>query len=93
LAEVKALAVNKTSQKKQLGSKLVAACIEEAKALGIPIVFCLTYKPDFFESRGLFASTDQITRKVWSECFDCPKFPDCDEVALYFQVKEGAELG
>jgi amino-acid N-acetyltransferase len=94
LAEVKALAVTKTSQKKELGSKLVAACIDEAKELGIPIIFCLTYKPVFFEKQG-FTRVDKmkLPRKVWSECFDCPKFPDCDEVALFYTVTEGAQLG
>jgi amino-acid N-acetyltransferase len=94
LAEVKALAVTKSSQKKQVGSQLVAACINEAKELGIPIIFCLTYKPVFFEKQG-FTRVDKmkLPRKVWSECFDCPKFPDCDEVALFYAVTEGAQLG
>jgi amino-acid N-acetyltransferase len=94
LAEVKALAVSETSQKSGLGSKLVAACIEEARELGIPIVFCLTYKPEFFEKQR-FVRVDKmkLPKKVWSECFHCPKFPDCDEVAMFYTVKEGAELG
>ncbi|GAH92110.1 unnamed protein product, partial [marine sediment metagenome] len=24
----------------------------------------------------------ELPRKVWTECYRCPKFPDCDEVAL-----------
>ncbi len=94
LAEVKALAVNEKSQKAGLGAKLVAACLVEAKELEIPIVFCLTYKPEFFEKQG-FVRVDKmkLPRKVWSECFHCPKFPDCDEVAMFYTVKEGAQLG
>jgi amino-acid N-acetyltransferase len=94
LAEVKALAVKGGDQKSGLGSQLIAACIKEAKELEIPLVFCLTYKPEFFEKQG-FERVDKmkLPRKIWTECFHCPKFPDCDEVALFYTVKEGAQLG
>ncbi len=94
LAEVKALAVSEKYQKAGEGAELVAACLKEAEELGIPIVFCLTYKPVFFEKQG-FVRVDKmkLPKKVWSECFHCPKFPDCDEVAMYYAVKEGAQLG
>jgi amino-acid N-acetyltransferase len=94
LAEVKALAVSEKTQKKGLGAQLVDACLKEAKELGIPIVFCLTYKPVFFEKQG-FIRVDkmQLPKKVWTECFHCPKFPDCDEVAMIYTIQEGAELG
>jgi amino-acid N-acetyltransferase len=68
---------------------LVNACLEEAKVLRIPTIFCLTYKPGFFEKHG-FRQVDkmELPKKVWSECFRCPKFPDCDEVALVFSFEE-----
>ena len=88
LAEVRSLAVNKEKQFQGLGSVLVEACIEEAKELGIPVIFCLTYKPAFFEKQG-FHQVDkmELPRKVWAECFRCPKFPDCDEVALIYRFE------
>jgi amino-acid N-acetyltransferase len=94
LAEVKAVAVAEEVQKKGLGKDLIAACVREAGDLGLPIVFCLTYKPEFFEKQG-FVRVDKmkLPRKVWTECFHCPKFPDCDEVALYCTLREGAQLG
>ena len=94
LAEIKALAVSSRSQKKGLGAQLVNACIAEARQLDIPVIFCLTYRPDFFEKRG-FIEVDKmkLPRKVWTECFHCPKFPDCEETALIYTVKEGAQLG
>ncbi len=94
LAEVKALAVTSRSQKSGLGGQLIAACIREARELDIPMVFCLTYKPEFFEKQG-FERVDKMNlpRKIWTECFHCPKFPDCDEVALIYTVKDGAKLG
>jgi amino-acid N-acetyltransferase len=93
LAEVKALAVSEEYQKKGIGADLVKACLDEAKELDIPIVFCLTYKDVFFEKQG-FIRIDkmQLPKKVWTECFHCPKFPDCDEVAMYYAVKEGAQI-
>ena len=88
LAEIKSLAVSEDKQTKGLGSILIEACLDEAKELGIPTVFCLTYKPAFFE-RYNFHQVDKIElpRKVWSECYRCPKFPDCDEVALIYRFE------
>ncbi len=67
---------------------LVEACLEEAGGLGIPTVFCLTYRPDFFERFG-FRQVDvmELPRKVWGECQRCPKFPNCDEVALVLNLE------
>lgn len=83
LAEVKSVAVAEDSQRQGIGDRLVEACLKEAKELGITTVFCLTYKPEFFEGSG-FAQVDkmELPHKVWNECYRCPKFPDCDEIAL-----------
>ena len=90
LAEVKSVAVAEESQQQRIGAQLVEACLQEAKKLGIPTVFCLTYQPTFFEKFG-FSQVDkmELPRKVWSECYRCPKFPDCDEVALVCNMDQG----
>ncbi len=89
LAEVKSLAVAENSQKQGIGAQLVAACLNEAKGLGMPAVFCLTYRPGFFEKLG-FSQVEkgELPHKIWAECLRCPKFPNCDEVALicHFEV-------
>jgi len=59
LAEIKALAVSEDAQGEGIGAQLVDACLEEARALELPIVFCLTYKPDFFAKQG-FARVDKM---------------------------------
>lgn len=83
LAEIKSVAVAEDSQQQGIGAQLVTACLEEAKQLGIPTVFCLTYRPAFFEKFGLSQIDKmELPRKVWTECYRCPKFPDCNEVAL-----------
>jgi len=83
LAEIRSLAVDEKEQNQRIGSLLVQACLEEAKELGIPRVFCLVRKPAFFEKHG-FKLIDkmELPQKVWAECYRCPKFPNCDEVAL-----------
>ena len=83
LAEIRSLAVNEQEQNQKIGSSLVQACLEEAKDLGIPRVFCLVRKPAFFEKHGFqLINKTELPHKVWAECYRCPKFPDCDEVAL-----------
>jgi amino-acid N-acetyltransferase len=83
LAEIKSVAVAEAYQSQGIGTRLVEACLQEARELGILTVFCLTYKPDFFVKFGLYQlDRMELPRKVWTECYHCPKFPNCDEVAL-----------
>ena len=88
LAEIKSVAVAEDSQRKGIGNRLIEACLNEAKELGIPTVFCLTYKPSFFERFG-FSQLDkmELPQKVWNECYRCPKFPNCDEIALIHHLE------
>ena len=83
LAEIRSVAVAEDSQREGIGAQLIETCLSEAKQLGIATVFCLTYQPGFFEKLH-FLKVDkmELPRKVWTECYRCPKFPDCDEVAL-----------
>ncbi len=88
LAEIKSLAVSEESQNQGLGDKLTAACLKEAEGLGIPTVFCLTYRPAFFEKCGFsLVDKSELPHKVWGECYRCPQFPDCDEVALVYHIE------
>ncbi len=83
LAEVKSLAVREERQLKGVGAALVRACLDEARQIGLPRVFALTYKPGFFEKLGFgIANVMEFPRKVWNECYRCPKFPSCNEIAV-----------
>ncbi len=83
LAEIKSVAVAEDSQKQGSGTQLIEACLKEARELGIANVFCLTYQPGFFERFGLSQIDKmELPRKIWTECYRCPKFPNCDEIAL-----------
>ena len=83
LAEIKSLSVSEGQQGKGYGTHLVEACLEEARSLGLARVFALTYIPDFFRRLG-FKQVEKSTlpHKIWADCLKCPKFPNCEEVAL-----------
>lgn len=83
LAEVRSLAVVPGQQGKGIGRGIVENCLIEARALGLRKVFALTYEPDFFKKLG-FIDIDkaELPQKVWGDCINCVKFPDCDEFAL-----------
>jgi amino-acid N-acetyltransferase len=87
LAEIRSVAVAEDRQKKGLGAILVAACLKEAEELGIKTIFCFTYRPEFFKQQK-FVDIDkmELPRKVWTDCFRCPKFPNCDEIALIYHA-------
>ncbi|MDO9516513.1 MAG: N-acetyltransferase [Methanosarcinaceae archaeon] len=82
-AEVLSLAVDPEYNKRGIGSQLLNACIENGYTLGLKSVFTLTYAPGFFEKNG-FSRVEKasLPHKVWGGCIKCPKFPECDEIAL-----------
>jgi amino-acid N-acetyltransferase len=83
LAEVRSVAVVEEYRGIGLGRMVVTELIEDAKSLGLPSVFALTYAPEFFKSMGFrVIDKNQLPHKIWGDCIDCPKFPDCDEVAM-----------
>ncbi len=83
LAEIRSLAVRNDRAGSGIGSKLVRRCLEEAVHLEIARVFVLTYQDGFFKKLG-FAVVDkkELPHKIWTDCLNCVKFPNCDEIAL-----------
>ncbi|ABA89564.1 N-acetylglutamate synthase [Syntrophotalea carbinolica DSM 2380] len=87
LAEIRSLAVSQAHERRGVGRQLVQACLEEARALGIKQVFALTYQPGFFEKMGFdYIEKSELPQKIWSDCLKCPKFPDCDEIAMSLRL-------
>ena len=83
LAEIRSLAVLEAYHGQNIGTQLVRSCLDEADSLGITKVFTLTYQPGFFKKLGfLEIDKNELPHKVWSDCINCPKFPDCNETAL-----------
>jgi amino-acid N-acetyltransferase len=83
LVELRSLAVRHDRQGRGLGTRLARAALKEARRLGAEAIFTLTYIPEYFERLG-FHRVDraQLPHKVWVDCVNCPKFPDCGEVAM-----------
>lgn len=87
LAEIRALALVESATGRGIGRKLVEMLVEEARSLGIPRVFALTYQKEFFEKCGFrLIDKEEMPHKVWKECINCPKFPNCDEYAMMKEV-------
>ena len=87
LAEVRTLAVKEDFFGVGIGRKLVEFFLAEAKTLGIPKVFTLTYQPIFFGKLGFVEiSKDLMPHKVWRDCINCSKFPNCDEVCMLISI-------
>ena len=87
LAEIKSLAVAKNKQGKGIGQNLIQACLEEAKFLGAKQIFVLTYRSEFFKKFGFKRiKNSDLPHKIWAECINCCKFPNCQEVAMIKQL-------
>jgi amino-acid N-acetyltransferase len=89
LGEVRSLAVADGWQGQGIGRRVVRELLQEARALGLPRVFALTYQRSFFLRLG-FQPVDKETlpQKIWADCVDCVKFPNCDEEAMIIQLEE-----
>jgi len=87
LAEIKSLAVDRKVRRRGIGSRLLRTALQEAKELGIKKIFALTNQEKFFKKNGFKKiKKEKLPHKIWGECIRCPKFPDCDEVAMIFFV-------
>lgn len=88
LAEIRTLAVKESLSGQGIGKKLVEHFIHEAKDLGLKKVFTLTYKTEFFQKCGFnVISKDHMPHKIWKDCLNCPKFPNCDEVLMSTEIE------
>lgn len=86
-AEVRSLAVLSSEKGRGIGRAIVEYLEREASHFGISSLFAFTYVPGFFRQLGY----DQVDRgllpqKAWKDCLRCPKFQNCDEIAVHKQV-------
>ena len=83
LAEVRTMAVSPAVIRQGIGAEIVRRLLQEGRALGVKRFFTLTYKPGFFQTLGFKTITkNELPHKVWKDCIECPKFPNCDEIAM-----------
>jgi len=89
LAEIRSLAVSENHLKKKIGIKLVKACIEEAKSLGVKKIFVLTFVEGYFRKIGFKKiAKSKLPHKIWKECINCVHFPNCKEKALILDLQK-----
>jgi amino-acid N-acetyltransferase len=87
MGEIRSLAVKDGFTGRGIGSRLVAACLDEARSLGMKKVFALTYQEGFFRRLGFKAiKKEGLPHKIWGDCLMCVKFPLCDEVAVIIDI-------
>ena len=70
---------------------MVTTLMEDAKKIGVYQVFMLVLPdgPLSKISRELGfreVSKETFPQKVWNDCLNCPKFTQCDEIALIVEV-------
>jgi len=83
LAEIRSLAVQKGMIGKGIGASLVRECLREAGELGAERVFVLTYQDGFFKKLGFeLVDKKELPHKIWTDCLNCVKFPNCDESSM-----------
>ena len=87
IGEIRTVAVADGYKGLGLGRLMVEALLEDAKELELPKVFCLTYQPGFFKKLGFIdVDKSELPHKVWKDCINCHKFPDCDETSLILDI-------
>jgi amino-acid N-acetyltransferase len=86
-AEIFGLATSPENSIRGTGSAIVQALIEKARAEKISHVFALTLAPAFFQKMGFrtVQHTD-LPMKVWKDCIACPKYGNCDEIAMVLDL-------
>lgn len=87
LAEIRSLAVRQGWQGQGIGLRVAQHLLNQARRHRIPRVFCLTYQKRFFERLGFYeVSRESLPHKIWGDCLNCPKYPDCDEIAMMLDL-------
>ena len=83
LGEIRSLAVSKGYMKQGLGIKLIEKLEDDARTIGLSKLMALTYEVGFFEKYGYrVVEMSELPEKVWGACINCPKFLNCDEIAV-----------
>ena len=87
LAEVRTMAVAVGYTRQGIGAEIVRRLLGEGRQYGVARVFTLTYQAEFFATLGFHkVAKEELPPKVWKDCIDCPKFPNCDEIAMVLDL-------
>jgi len=87
LGEVVSFAVARPHTRQGIGTRMLEACIEDSKTIGLGKLFVLTSSPDFFKKRGFTEiQKEDLPWKIWADCVNCPKYPDCNSASLIKEI-------
>jgi len=92
-AEVRSLAVLPELKQHGVGRLVVEALEAEACENDLQAIFAFTYVPEFFKKLG-FSEVErgELPLKAWKDCLRCPKFQNCDEIAVLKRLGNVVEI-
>jgi len=83
VGEIRSLAVEESVKTRGVGRLLVDFLVAEALRYSLGAVFAFTYVPGFFGRVGFHeVERGALPLKAWKDCLRCPKFQNCDEIAV-----------
>jgi amino-acid N-acetyltransferase len=86
-AEIYGLATAPEGAPPGTGKAIVQALVDRARKKRIANVFALTLAPEFFSKLGFRTVThNDLPQKVWKDCVACPKYGNCDEIAMVLNL-------
>jgi amino-acid N-acetyltransferase len=89
-AEVRSLAVQPHAKRQGTGRAIVEALEQEARENDLEAIFAFTYVPGFFARLGFEEiERGELPLKAWKDCLRCPKFQNCDEIAVLKRLRPG----
>ena len=93
-AEVRSLAVLPHSKQQGIGRTLLNSLEAEARENDLEAIFAFTYVDGFFAKLGFeIIERGELPLKVWKDCLRCPKFQNCDEIAVLKRLRPNTYLG
>ena len=83
LAEIRSITVTAQVKGKGGGSLLMKALMGEARRHRVDCICLFTRAPEFFARQGFsIAQREDLPDKIYKDCHVCPRFHNCDEVAM-----------
>jgi len=83
LAEIRSITVDPMHQRGGGGACLVKALLRHARKHEVNCICLFTRTPEFFSHMGFsLAQREDLPDKIHKDCCVCPRFHNCDEVAM-----------
>ncbi|PIE68097.1 MAG: GNAT family N-acetyltransferase [Deltaproteobacteria bacterium] len=87
IAEVRALAIDADYHHMGVGKAIIEFIKQESRELKIKHLYTFTMSPEFFTELGFKEiGGDDLPQKLWGECSRCPKYFNCDEIGMLYEL-------